>query len=474
MSISLFVCVERVADVARCSRRAVLAGVAALLAACAGGPPAVVSQEPPPPIVFVHGNGDTGGLWLTTIWRFESNGWPTTRLHAIDLPYPLARDADDKPQPGRTSIAEYQQFLAAEVDRVLAATGARQVVLMANSRGGYAVRSFIANGGAAKVSHAILGGVPNHGIWANPSFRPTNEFNGAGPLLMALNNQGEPGVELTKGPKWMTIRSDANDKYAQPDGAWIGAKGTPTNVTVAGPELRGADNVVIPGIDHRETAFGPQAFAAAYRFITGRAPRSTDVTPQPAVALSGLVSGLGLGNDPTQGSFVTNLPLAGATLEVFAVDATTGERRGDALWRQSIGADGRWGPLAVSSRTPLEFIVAAPGYAQTHIYRSPFLRSSQLVNLRAAVLTDADRKAGAVVQLTRLRGYFGLPRNHVVLDGQDPAPGLVPGVAGVSTATVRLPPGTPRAVAAELDGERLVGRSWPVAGNHLVQLELHQ
>ena len=32
------------------------------------------ARHEPPPIVFVHGNGDTAGLWLTTIWRFESNG----------------------------------------------------------------------------------------------------------------------------------------------------------------------------------------------------------------------------------------------------------------------------------------------------------------------------------------------------------------------------------------------------------------
>lgn len=36
-----------------------------------------------PPIVFVHGNGDTAALWQSTLWRFESNGWPRSRLHAI-------------------------------------------------------------------------------------------------------------------------------------------------------------------------------------------------------------------------------------------------------------------------------------------------------------------------------------------------------------------------------------------------------
>ena len=33
-----------------------------------------------PPIIFVHGNGDHAALWLTTLWRFESNGVPSDRL----------------------------------------------------------------------------------------------------------------------------------------------------------------------------------------------------------------------------------------------------------------------------------------------------------------------------------------------------------------------------------------------------------
>ena len=74
-----------------------------LLSGCATAP----SMQEMPPIVFVHGNGDTGAIWQTTIWRFETNGWPRARLHAIDLPYPLARDEDTKPQPGRTSTAEH-------------------------------------------------------------------------------------------------------------------------------------------------------------------------------------------------------------------------------------------------------------------------------------------------------------------------------------------------------------------------------
>lgn len=460
--------------ISRLTRRAVLLMAGAALAACATRPaPVATPAQNRPPIVFVHGNGDTAALWMTTLWRFESNGWPRERLHAIDLPYPLARDADDQPQPGRSSSEEARRFLAAEVDAVLQRTGARQLVLVGNSRGGITIRNYVAGGGAAKVSHVILGGTPNHGVWANPAVRPANEFNGAGPLLTRLNNQGGPGVEITPGPKWLTIRSDNNDKFAQADGVWIGAKGTPTNVSFAGPELKGAQNVVIPGIDHRETAFGPQAFDAMWRFLTAGEPSTTRPLAEARVTLTGKVSGLGLDNKPGSGDFANNLPLAGATVEVYATDASTGARLGAALHRQTIGADGRWGPLVTTSKTALEFVVSADGFAITHVYRSPFVRSSELVHLRAARIGADERDAPAVVTLTRPRGYFGIPRDEIELDGRSPPAGIPSGVAGVSVTKARLTDATERAVAGSFNGERIVGRSWPTAGNHVVQLELH-
>ena len=454
-------------------RRSLMLGAVALTAGCAG----LSAAEPLPPIVFVHGNGDSAALWMTTLWRFESNGWPRDRLHAIHLPYPLARDSDDKPQPGRTSTAEHRAYLAAEIDRVLAATGERQVVLFANSRGGNAVRSYAMTGGAAKVSHALLGGTPNHGVRIDAASNPPNEFNGAGPFLQALNNQGAPGVEVTPGPRWMTLRSDNNDKFAQPEGTAIGAPGKATGVTFDGPALRGALNVVLPGVDHRETSFSPQAFAAAFQFITGRAPATTGFQPEsrvlPICQLSGQVSGLGLDNDPARGAFVNNLPLAGATVEVFATDPASGERRGPARWQGQVGADGRWGPFEADGSTPYEFVVTAPGYALTHIYRTPFPRSSTIVNLRAERLLDADKAAGAVLTFTRPRGYFSLPRDRVVFDGIDPAPGIARGVANFSVSKIKLPAAPPRAVVGEFNGERIVARSWPAADNHVVLLELH-
>ena len=439
----------------------------ALLAACAT--PAV--RDDAPPIVFVHGNGDTAALWTTTIWRFESNGWPRDRLFAIDMPYPLARDDDAKQQPGRSSTAEHMAFLAAEVRKVLATTRAKKVVLVGNSRGGYAIRNFIANGGgAAVVSHAVLGGVPNHGVYAIPARNPGSEFNGAGPFLTALNRPGVDGNEVAPGIAWLTIRSDRNDKFAQPDGALLGAPGMATGVSFDGPALKGADNVVVAGIDHRETSFSPQAFAATYRFLTGRAPATLTIVGEDRVVLDGVVSGLGLDN--RQGDFATNLPLVGATVEVHAVDAATGLRRGDAVHRKTIGGDGRWGPFLGEPAARYEFVIAAPGYATTHVYRSPFPRSSRYVSLRPERIAAADREAKAIVTMTRPRGYFGVGRDRMSFDGASPPPGVPGGVATASSSRLKLADAASRPIVAEFNDERVVGRVWPAADDQVTVLEL--
>ena len=277
---------------------AAIAG-ALLVSACSTSPGANPEAAPinaAPPIVFVHGNGDSAAVWQTTLWRFESNGWPSSALHAIDMPYPLARDVDAQAQSGRTSTAEAAEFLKREVAKVLASTGASKVVLVSNSRGGNAIRNYIANyGGDKTVSHAVLGGTPNHGVWAIKGFREGNEFSGTGPFLTTLNAaKNANGDEVTGPVLWLTVRSSNNDKFAQPDGLWIGAPGTPTNVTFDGPALKGATNVVLAGIDHRETSFSPEAFAAAYTFITGKAPQTTVISKQTNVVLNGKLTGLGL------------------------------------------------------------------------------------------------------------------------------------------------------------------------------------
>ncbi|MDO9357472.1 MAG: alpha/beta fold hydrolase [Polaromonas sp.] len=450
---------------------AALLTTGAFLTACVSAP----QPEEHPPIVFVHGNGDTGALWQTTIWRFESNGWPRERLHAIDVPYPLSRDDDGKAQPGRTSTAEHMAFLKSEVDKVLQATGAKQVVLVGNSRGGNAIRNYIYNGGgAARVSHAVLGGTPNHGVWATKGFREANEFSGTGPFLTGLNAPKNAAGDEVSGPvKWLTIRSDNNDKFAQPDGVWIGARGTPTNVTFEGPALKGATNVVLPRVDHRETSFSPTAFEETYRFITGKSPYTLAIQTETPIVLNGKISSLGVTpTDPASGNFSNNLPLPGAQLMVFATDPTSGARIGNPVHTKTVGTDGLWGPFTAQAGVPYEFAITATGYATTHIYRSPFPRSSKIINLRAERLADADKAAKSSITFTRPRGYFDAQRDTMRFDGNTALPGVPPAGAGVSSAKLNLAQDGFRPITAEFNGEKITGQTWPVSGNHVVVLEL--
>ena len=447
---------------------------------CAYGPKV---RADAPPIVFVHGNGDSAALWQTTLWRFESNGWPRERLFALQQPYPLARDADAKEQPGRSSTAEHMAFLKAEVDRVLAQTGAKQVVLVGNSRGGYAIRNYIQNGGGDKtVSHAILGGTPNHGVWAIPGFREGNEFSGTGPFLKALNEpKNAAGDEVTGPVQWLTIRSDNNDKYAQPDGEWIGAKGKPTHVGYDGPALKGAQNSVIARLDHRETSYSPAAFELSYRFITGESPASLQIRPELSIVLDGMVTGMGVNSKDAasaKNNFSNNLPVPGARVEVYAVHDQSGLRTGAPVHTRVVGVDGRWGPFRALPGVPYEFVIRAPGYATTHIYRSPFPRGSNIVHLKLDRIADADLPAFSIIQMVRPRGYLDPTTHHISFDGKSPPPGVaVARVAGIASSKITLDKPQDRAIAAEFHTdavERVVGRTWSAKENHVVWLEITQ
>jgi len=424
--------------------------------------PAASAPAEVPPVLFVHGNGDHAALWLTTLWRMESNGVSRERMFAINFTDPLARTDDKVEQPNRSSTEDQRRELGDAVKELKRRTGASRVALVGNSRGGYSIRNTIRNGGGADISHAVLCGVPNHGVydWDDGL---GNEFNGRGPFLRGLN-EGES--EVMPGTAFLTLRSDGIDKFAQADGRFVGKPGTATGVTSDGPALKGATNLVLGAIDHRETAFHPRAFREIYKFIAGREPSRIQIVPEAEVKLSGLVTG-------TPGGVVTNRPITGATVEIYRVSAETGERTGGPVHSSQTGADGRWGPAQVEPTWHLEIVLTSAGAPTTHFYRSPFLRSSDIVHLRAArPLGPADAGAGAVVLMSRPRGYFGLPRAVVLIDGKEPAD-VKPGVPTDSVTTLRLPAAEAgRPVVALFNQERIVARAWPASENRIAVAEL--
>jgi triacylglycerol lipase len=453
-------------------RRALLAGAAASLSALAATQagaqqPAPQRRQatPPdsaglPPIVFVHGNGDSGALWINNIWRFEANGYRRNQLFAIDFKYPNARRDDSKPEPFRSSTADQMEELAAFVKQVRGATRRRKVALVASSRGANAVRNYLKNGGAEFVSHAVLGGGIVRGIVISDTMLVGSEFNGAMPFLKGLNDGPDdtiPGVEM------MSIGSDKNDKYAQPDGRFVGAPGKPTGVGYDASDLRGCKRVVLDGLDHREVAFHKLAFAAMYEFIAGRAPGTLFIAQEPNPVLSGRVTGIAE-------EAYTNLPVADAGIEIYEVDPKSGERRGSiAAHRKTTGADGQWGPFTARADTYYEFVVTMAGQPITHTYHSPFLRSSDVVHLRPGQFAKGDDAAGAVVIMSRPRGYFGHGRDKFTLDGKVP-PGINEGVPGTSQGKLAFEPAA-RTVIAVFNNETIPTRTWPARENHIVYAE---
>ena len=437
-----------------------LAVLLVVLTVLMAGP--ALAQPADPPVVFVHGNGDTAALWHTTIWRFESNGYARARLLAIDLKFPSARSVDATPQEGRSSAEEAMRQLAVFVDEALARTGAAKVALVGNSRGATTIRNYVRDGGgAAKTSHVVLGGGVNHGVIVSDRHMVGSEFNGASDVMKRLNE----GDEVGAGVAFLTIRSDRNDKYAQPMGTFISLPDVPTSLSYDAPALRGATNVVLPGADHREVSYGPRAFVETYRFITGRTPARLDITSEPPAVLNGRVTGI------TAGVY-DNQPVPGATVEIYVVDAKTGARQGEPAHRKVTGGDGAWGPFRASPAAAYEFVVAVAGQPITHIYRSPFPRGSDVIHLRPATFVKDDATAAAVLLMTRPRGYFGHGRDAFTLDGAVPA-GINEGVPGTSLARLRLPDAAPRSVAARFNEETIVTRTWPRSEGHVSIAEFH-
>lgn len=440
------------------SRRALLGSALALPFLRVAG-----AQEAATPILFVHGNGDHAALWMTTLWRFESNNWPRERMTAISLPDPLARADDAVAQPGRSSSAEQTERLAAAVAELRAKTGAARVALVGNSRGGYPIRDFVSQpAGAAQVSHVITCGTPNRGVY-DWEFNPGSEFNARAPFLRRLNGGA---TDVVAGTSFLTIRSD-NDLYAQPDGRYIGRPGTPTGITQDGPALRGATNVLLTGLDHRETAYHWRSFREQFRHIAGREPHTMGVIPEERPRIGGIVTGLSDGAP-------TNRPVAGARVEVWTLD-WQGQRESEALLDVTTGGDGAWGGAILPAwrYVPVEIVLSVPGHPIAHFFRSHFPRSSAVVNLRPpAAPTETERAAGCLVRLTRPRGYFSWPRDVVLIDDQEVAEKRE-GIASIAAARRNLPAaraGSP--VYALYNEEKLVGRAVPLAENRIAVMEL--
>jgi hypothetical protein len=203
--------------------------------------------------------------------------------------------------------------------------------------------------------------------------------------------------------------------------------------------------------------------------VTDKTPPSATIWPQYELVLDGMVTGMGVQSGDRASpdtDFANNLAVPKASVEVFALQRYTGLRLGAAVYQKDVGADGRWGPFRAEQGVAYEFVVKAPGYAVTHIYRSPFARGSNLVHLRAGRIADADLPAFSITELQRHSGRLDTTVRYITFDGQSPPP------AKITLTSLQNRP--IEAILHTDNIERVVGRIWPAKESHVVRLELTQ
>lgn len=126
-----------------------------LLAVCLAGTalaPAAASAVEVDPILFVHGFARSASDWNTMIDRFETDGWPASRLspYTYDTAKSNKKSAKGDVEP--------------RVDNLLKETGASKVDIVTHSMGGLNSRWYIKFlTGETKVDEWVSLGGPNHG-----------------------------------------------------------------------------------------------------------------------------------------------------------------------------------------------------------------------------------------------------------------------------------------------------------------------
>jgi pimeloyl-ACP methyl ester carboxylesterase len=102
------------------------------------------------PVLLVHGLACNRGNWWWFRGQLEQRGH---RVFTVDC------------TPWYARIDSYSPQLARAIDEVLAATGARQLVIVGHSMGGLIARAYLDRYGGDKVTHVITLGTPHRGTW---------------------------------------------------------------------------------------------------------------------------------------------------------------------------------------------------------------------------------------------------------------------------------------------------------------------
>ncbi|MBN2358385.1 MAG: alpha/beta fold hydrolase [Deltaproteobacteria bacterium] len=206
-----------------------------------------------PPLILVHGMGGNPGTFIPMAWYLRLQG--RKRNYKISF------------QAGQ-SIEEMAEALTEFVAAVIAATGERQVEIVAHSLGGVVSRLAMADHGlASRVKTLITMGSPHHGTYcarfANTEL--TRELRPDSPLMLRLARTPWP-----KRVRGVSFWSRADLFVLPPESA----------------ALEGTDQVDASPVTHYGYLIGPRIWVAVAQALASRSPTSRP----PAVTARGVRS----------------------------------------------------------------------------------------------------------------------------------------------------------------------------------------
>jgi len=205
------------------------------------------------PILLLHGVLCNGAVWRGWFARLAARGLGP--VYALSYGPPLS------------SIELFAEQAAAKIDAILAATGARKVVLVGHSMGGLVARAYLRRYGGAKAHGLVTIGTPHHGsmhAWLFPGvclaqMRPGSAW------LSELNRDESVGVPVVSIWSW-------HDSMVAPQTSSC---------------LAGAANIELIGIGHNALLGDPSVFALVAAELDRVAAAATVVAAPAAAAVVG-------------------------------------------------------------------------------------------------------------------------------------------------------------------------------------------
>jgi pimeloyl-ACP methyl ester carboxylesterase len=206
-------------------------------------------RDPPPepaalPVVLVHGVMCNAGVWYGFRRGLAARG--VSAVYALTYGPPLA------------SIELFAEQLAAKIDDVLHATGARDVVLVAHSMGGLVCRAYLRRFGGAKVRRLVTIAAPHRGSHHARFFpgRSLSEMRPDSAWLDSLNVERAHDVPVVSLWSW-------HDSMVTPQ---------------TSSRLEWAEDIALSGIAHNALLDDPQTI----EIVAGQIRQARESAGQPA------------------------------------------------------------------------------------------------------------------------------------------------------------------------------------------------